>query len=189
MKSSQRELSSLKDQHDQVERRHRDEMMRMQDREMSPEKDEQTIRIQHAQLNELKHIVEKLKEEVRVMRQIKDDTVYALEQSEAKKEESCVQLRTRATIAEAERLAFEHRLQNAASEAERKDAALRAAKLETEQVTYQLHEVQKQFTDIESRLVGTSADYTSEMQSVKQHYEAELHELELQQTQVCAILY
>jgi hypothetical protein len=37
----------------------------MYDREISPEKDEQMIRAQNGQLNELKHIAEKLREEVR----------------------------------------------------------------------------------------------------------------------------
>ena len=188
LKSSQREVSTLKDQHDLVERRHREEMMRMQDREISPEKDEQTIRSQTAQINELKHVAEKLKEEVRVMRQMKDDTVYALEQSEAKKEENCALLRTRATIAEAERLALEHRLLNSASETERKEAALRSSKLEIEQLSYQLGEAKRQLNDTEMRLTSASADYTAEMLSIKQHYENDLHDLEQQQSQVSLML-
>lgn len=184
LKSSQREVASLKDQYDQVERRHRDEMMRMQDKEMSPEKDEQTIRMQSAQLNEYKHIAEKLKEEVRVMRQIKDDTVFALDQSEANREESCVQLRARATIAESDRLALEHKLINSSSEIERKETALRSTKLEVEQLTYQLDEAKRQLTEVEARLVRSSADYACESQSTKAQYDTEMQELEQQLSQV-----
>lgn len=184
LKSSQREVASLKDQYDQVERRHRDEMMRMQDKEMSPEKDEQTIRMQSAQLNEYKHIAEKLKEEVRVMRQIKDDTVFALDQSEANREESCVQLRARATIAESDRLALEHKLINSSSEIERKETALRSTKLEVEQLTYQLDEAKRQLTEVEARLVRSSADYACESQSIKAQHDTEMQELEQQLSQV-----
>lgn len=184
LKSSQREVSSLKDQHEQVERRHRDEMIRMQDREISPEKDEITIRTQSAQLSELKYISEKLKEEVRVMRQIKDDTAHALEQSESKKEEICIQLRAKATIAEADRLSMEHRLLNSVSEIERKEASLRSSKLEIEQLTYHSDELQKQLHDAEVRLARTTADYTSDVQGNKLHYESELQELEQQQSKV-----
>ena len=189
LKSSHREVASLKDQYDQVERKHRDEMMRMQDKEMSPEKDEQTIRIQNAQLNEYKHIAEKLKEEVRVMRQIKDDTMFALEQSEANKEESCIQLRARATIAETERIALEHRIMNYASEVERKETALRSSKLETEQLTHQLDEAKRQLSEVEARLIRSSADSACESQSTKQQYETEIQELEQQQSLVCIIIY
>ena len=184
LKSSQREVASLKDQYDQVERRHRDEMMRMQDKEMSPEKDEQTIRMQSAQLNEFKHIAEKLKEEVRVMRQIKDDTVFALDQSEANREESCVQLRARATIAESDRLALEHKLINSSSEIERKETALRSTKLEVEQLTYQLDEAKRQLTELEARLVRSTADYACESQSTKAQHDTEMQELEQQLSQV-----
>ena len=184
LKSSQREVASLKDQYDQVERRHRDEMMRMQDKEMSPEKDEQTIRMQSAQLNEYKHIAEKLKEEVRVMRQIKDDTVFALDQSEANREESCVQLRARATIAESDRLALEHKLINSSSEIERKETALRSTKLEVEQLTYQLDEAKRQLTELEARLVRSTADYACESQSTKAQHDTEMQELEQQLSQV-----
>ena len=184
LKSSQREVASLKDQYDQVERRHRDEMMRMQDKEMSPEKDEQTIRMQSAQLNEYKHIAEKLKEEVRVMRQIKDDTVFALDQSEANREESCVQLRARATIAESDRLALEHKLINSSSEIERKETALRSTKLEVEQLTYQLDEAKRQLTEVEARLVRSSADYACESQGIKAQHDTEMQELEQQLSQV-----
>ena len=184
LKSSQREVASLKDQYDQVERRHRDEMMRMQDKEMSPEKDEQTIRMQSAQLNEYKHIAEKLKEEVRVMRQIKDDAVFALDQSEANREESCVQLRARANIAESDRLALEHRLLNSASEIERKETALRSTKLEVEQLTYQLDEAKRQLSEVEARLIRAAADNACESQSTKAQYDIEMQELEQQLSQV-----
>jgi chromosome segregation ATPase len=184
LKSSQREVASLKEQHEQVERRHRDEMMRLQDREMSPEKDEQTIRAQNAQLNELKHIAEKLREDVRVMRQLRDDAVQSLQQTESKKEEICVHLRTRATIAEADRLALEQRLAHSTSEAERKDSALRTSKLETEQISLQLNEVKRQLNEVELRFTTATADFASESQNMKQHYETEIAELEQVLTQV-----
>ena len=184
MKSSQRELALLKEQHDQVERRHRDEMMKLQNREYSPDKDEQTLRAQFAQINEMKHVTEKLKEDLRVMRQLKDDTSNSLHLAESRKEENCVQLRARVTIAESERLALESRLSHMTNEAERRDSSLRATKLESEQIGQQLIEVKRQLADVQMQLTSASSDYASEMQSLKQHYEAEIEQLEQAQSQV-----
>jgi predicted nucleic acid-binding Zn-ribbon protein len=189
LKSSQREVLSLKEQYDQVERRHRDEIMRLQDREMSPEKDEQTIRAQGAQINELRHIGEKLKEDVRSMRQIKDDAVYSLQQSEARIEEVYVQLRARAAIAEAEKLAIEHRLDHATAEGERKDAVIRSVRLEAEQMTYNFNDAKRQLSEVEAKLSSANIDYTSDIQNMKDSYDVELLEFERIRTQVrCTLL-
>ena len=189
LKSSQREVLSLKEQYDQVERRHRDEMMRLQDREISPEKDEQTIRAQGAQINELRHIGEKLKEDVRSMRQIKDDAVYSLQQSEARIEEVYVQLRARAAIAEADKAAIEHRLDHATAEGERKDATIRSVKLEVEQLTYNFNDVKRQLTEVESKLATANIDYTSDIQNTKDGYDVELLEFERIRSQVRRTLF
>ena len=189
LKSSQREVLSLKEQYDQVERRHRDEMMRLQDREISPEKDEQTIRAQGAQINELRHIGEKLKEDVRSMRQIKDDAVYSLQQSEARIEEVYVQLRARAAIAEAEKAAIEHRLDHATAEGERKDATIRSVKLEAEQLNYNFNDVKRQSSEVESKLATANIDYTSDIQNMKDGYDVELLEFERIRSQVRHTLF
>jgi hypothetical protein len=95
-----------------VEKKHREDTIKLQEREVSPEKDEQIIRVQKALLNESNHIAEKLREEVKHMRQLRDDATHTLEKAEFNREESSMQLRARAATSEADRLALEHRLLN-----------------------------------------------------------------------------
>lgn len=159
-------------------------MIRMQEREISPEKDEQLIRIQSAQLIELKHVGEKLREEIRSVRQSRDDNKHALELCEANKEESCMQLRAKVSLANAERVTMEHRLSNSITDIERKDASIRAAKHDIEQLTNQLDELRKHAHHVENKHTGEALEHTADLQLAKQHYESEVEELMRQLSQV-----
>mmetsp|Transcript_26153 Transcript_26153/g.24991 ORF Transcript_26153/g.24991 Transcript_26153/m.24991 type:complete len:609 (-) Transcript_26153:112-1938(-) len=183
-KSHQREIGALKEQHEQVETKQREEMTKMYEREISPEKDEQMIRAQNAQLNELKHIAEKLREEVRVIRLSKDDLFHTLEQLEASKEESLLQLRVRVATADSDRLAAEHRLVNLTNEQERKESTFRTVKHEGEQLSYHIEELKKQLYEADVRFASQATDHSIDIQGLKQHSETDIQDLEIQVAQL-----
>ena len=89
--------------------------------EFLPERDEQLIRVQGAQISEMKHMIDRLREEAVTMRQMRDDAVHAMEQSEARREETSILLRTRVSTAEAERLALEHRVAASLADNDRRE--------------------------------------------------------------------
>ena len=64
-----------------------------------------------------------------------------------------MQLRARAAIAEAEKLAIEHRLDHATAEGERKDAVIRSVKLEAEQMTYNFNDAKRQLSEVEAKFL------------------------------------
>ena len=180
----QRELIALKEQHEQVDKKLREEIIKLQDKEFTPEKDEQVIRLQSAQINELKHLVEKLREETKAMRVMRDDAVLTLEQMEAKKEEAFVHLRSRVATAEAERQALDHRLTNYLTDIEKKDTSLRSLKYEEEQLKILIDTLKCQVVDLESKLTAEVLDHTNEVQDIKQRSEIDRVELEQQVAQL-----
>lgn len=79
------------------------------------------IRVQGAQISEMKHMLDRLREEAVTMRQMRDDAVHAMEQSEARREETSILLRARVSTAEAERLALEHRVAASLADNDRRE--------------------------------------------------------------------
>ena len=179
-RSHRMELGALKVQHEQVEKRLRDEIIKLQEREFLPERDEQTMRMQEAQLSELKHIVDRVREEAVTMRQMRDDAVHAMEQSEARREETSIHLRARVATADSERLALEHRLAAVLADADRREGALRVARHNEEQMSIQLEVAKRHLTDLESKLASEIVEHTSEVQDLKQRAETDRQDLEQQ---------
>jgi hypothetical protein len=174
------ELGALKVQHEQVEKRLRDEIIKLQEREFLPERDEQMMRMQEAQLSEMKHLIDRLREEAVTMRQMRDDAVHAMEQSEARREETSIHLRARVATAESERLALEHRVAAVLTDADRRETALRVARHDEEQMSIQLDVARRHLSDLESKLANEIVEHTSELQDLKQRSEADRLELEQQ---------
>jgi chromosome segregation ATPase len=184
-----REVAALKEQHEKVERKLREENARLMDREIPQERDEQKLRLQGAEIQELTHLLKMARDEVKVARQGKEDAELALEQSISKREEVTAQFRAKIALVESQELSLEQQVHHAHAEVERKELLMRSMGRQVEEMTTQLEHVKKELSDAESRLATTIADQANAIGDLKAEFDVERNDLEHHIVQLQEKLY
>jgi len=168
----QQEVQTLREDREEVENNLRDQIVKLRDAELEPSKDEK-LRAGRAQIAELTHLIELLREEAKTIRQERDEALFSLEQSKSSHEETVVHLKSRLAVAEAERVGMEEKLNHALVDEDRKDASIRSLRQMTEDSAARMEAATKQVADLEKSLLMTKDDHVRHLDRLQNAFDTE----------------
>lgn len=154
----QQEIQALRSDHEEVESDLRDRIAKLKEQELVPQKDEKA-RGSRAQLAELQHMVELLREESKTTKAERDEAMYALEQCKSSHEEVIIHLKSRLALAESDKNAIEEQKAHLSVESERKDGVIRTSRQSIEDLTSRLDQALKQVGEAEKQLCGAREEH------------------------------
>ncbi|KAJ1418633.1 hypothetical protein B484DRAFT_433928, partial [Ochromonadaceae sp. CCMP2298] len=172
----QAEILNLRQSREEVEGNLRDQIVRLRDAELEPTKDDK-LRSQRAQVAELTHLVELLREEAKSIRSERDEAIFSLESCKSSHQEVLVHLKGQLAVALAERDAMDEKTGHLVADAGRKEALLRSARQSAEEAVARLEACQKSMSDLEKSSAAARDDYSRERQEASAAFEAERAEL------------
>lgn len=154
----QQEIQSLRGDHEEVENDLRERIAKLKEQEFAPHKDEKA-KVSRAQLAELQHLVELLREESKAAKAERDEAVYALEQCKSCHEEAVIHLKARLALAESDRSSMEEQKSHLSMENERKDGVIRSSRQTIDDLTSRLELALKQVGEAEKQLNITREEH------------------------------
>jgi chromosome segregation ATPase len=173
------EVVAIRNEHDAIVAGLREQITTLQDREYAPEKDD-LLRGQKFKIDELQHLVNVLKEEVRVVRNESDSLRNQLEVTKSKEEETGTANRARMSVLESQKTELEQRLSIMTLDADKKEAQLRSLKTSAEDLSSELQRCRKAQGDTEARLASVSEEHSRVHSEMEAQYDKERKEVELE---------
>jgi predicted nucleic acid-binding Zn-ribbon protein len=168
----QQEIQALRTEHDEVESELRERIVKLKDLELAPARDEKQ-RATRAQISELAHTAELLREEVRTTKTERDEALFQVEQNKSSHEEALVHLKSKLAVAEAARSAAEEQRDHLTSESEKKVASYRTSRQDVLDLTARLEVALKQVVDAEKLLTTTREDHHKHCEALQASMETE----------------
>lgn len=164
LQNQQNEINSLRQEKEQLIDSLRSESVKNRYVDLTSSKDDK-LRQQTSQLAELSHLVELLREEVKVARHEKDDLQSALTLSSQQGEAQHVLLKASLASLEGEKQALQQRLSNLEKQLGEKENDLQASKLFAEELSNRLENCQKEYESAQRMVQSLKIEISRQIES------------------------
>ena len=168
-----RHINALKDERNIIEETLTDKIHKLQDSQITLEKDE-TIRFQALKVYELEHMIELQKEESRTLRTSRDNAINELVTISSKSEEIISQLRGRVILVETDRNSIEEKFKRLSNENERKDSQIHSLNQTIDEINEKNEINNRQNNELIQQLAIEKEEHVKSMEETKDKFQLEL---------------
>lgn len=175
----QHEIVAIRKEREDNENLLHETIRKLKEVEFIPSKDDK-LRSQRANVVELTHLTELLREEVQSTLQERDEALFSIERMKSIHEESMVQIKARLAAADAEKKAWEENNHRILAENERKDALIRSLKQNIDSLTQQLSEAVRRAADLNKQCSTLKDDHNKMLEQLQSAFNVERSELQQQ---------
>lgn len=176
LQNQQTEITNLRAEKEQLVEAARQAALKYRQVDTIDHRDEK-IRTQGAKIGELSHMLELVKDEVKAVRQERDDLAATYDQTKAKLDITQASLNAKLAAVETDKHGLEQRVGLLESEVERKESHIRSLKLSSEDVANRLDDSVRELEAAQRSWQQTKTDLLKQLDYQKDSHEREVGEL------------
>jgi len=171
----QQEIQSLRIEREEVEGSLRDYILKIREVEYVSSKDEK-IRAQKNQIQELTHLLELVREELKAIRSEKDELVVTMDHWRSSHEASNIQMKSKIAILETEKSALEEQCKHYLNDNNNKDIKLSSVKHNIEELVAKMDYNHKEYTELERSAMIMKDEHKKEIDALQSSFSNERNE-------------
>lgn len=139
---------------------------------------EEKVRSQSAKINELTHLVDNLRDELRLKTQDHDTANYNLEQNRVKYDQQVSSLKTSIALLESDKSGLQEKVNKMQLENEKKDANIRSIKASIEEINDRLDQAVREKIEAERQLSLAKVDHKNAIETLEESTEMKIKDYE-----------
>ena len=182
-----REVQSIRDEHESVQAVLREQISRLQEKDLLLEKDD-LLRSKNIKLHEVQLSLESALKDARVLQAERDEAQKALDDFRVNHHADTEALKTRVVSAEAAKAGIEGRVAHLTNECEKKDGAIRMAKTSADDSDALTQQARRELAQMESAMANLRIELAKESEDAKIQYQTDraslLEQLDLANTRL-----
>lgn len=171
----QQEIQSIRIEREEVEGSLRDYIMKIREVEYIPSKDEK-IRAQKNQIQELTHLLELVREEMKAIRSERDELVVTIDHMRSTYEASNIHMKSKLVMLETERNTLEEQCKHYLNDNNNKDILMSSMKHSMEEMVAKMDFSHKEHTEMERSVAILKEEHRKEIEALHSSFTIERNE-------------